>query len=155
MNVFEKDIVNIKPGQHIRFAVANETDYKRKAQVFLIGKSTGNDGIIPVHAHLSNPGDETLLPGMYAKAVIEISSDNPVNTLPVGAIVQSEGRDFIFIEIKQDKDHRTYKMIPVKKGIEEDGYIEVILPDSFNTNTAQVVIKGAYALLSAIKNVEE
>ena len=155
LNVFEKDIVNIKPGQHIRFAVANETDYKRKAQVFLIGKSTGNNGIIPVHAHLSNPGDETLLPGMYAKAVIEISSDNPVNTLPVGAIVQSEGRDFIFIEIKQDKDHRTYKMIPVKKGIEEDGYIEVILPDSFNTNTAQVVIKGAYALLSAIKNVEE
>ncbi len=155
LNVFEKDIVHIRTGQQIRFAVANETDYKRKAQVFLIGKSTGNDGIIPVHAHLSNPGDVTLLPGMYAKAVIEISSDNPVNTLPVAAIVQSAGRDFIFIEIKQDKDRRTYKMIPVKKGIEEDGYTEVILPDSFNTNTALVVIKGAYALLSAIKNVEE
>ena len=155
LNVYEKDIVNIKPGQHIRFAVANETDYRRRAQVFLIGKAKDIEGTIPVHAHLSNPGDANLLPGMYAKAIIEISSNNPVNTLPVAAIVQSAGRDFIFIGIKQDKDHRTYKMIPVKKGIEEDGYTEVIFPDSFNTNTAQVVIKGAYALLSAIKNVEE
>ena len=45
-------------------------------------------------------------------------------------------------------------MIPVKKGIEEGGFTEVILPAQFDKNS-QVVLKGAYALLSAMKNVEE
>ena len=155
LNVFEKDILKVQPGQYIRFAVANETDYHRKEKGFLIGKATGNEGIVPVHAHLSNPGDATLLPGMYAKVIIEISSDNPVNTLPVSAIVQSEGKDFIFIDVKQDKDGRPYKMIPLKQGIEEDGYAEVILPDNFSSNTMQVVVKGGYVLLSTINNVRE
>lgn len=46
-------------------------------------------------------------------------------------------------------------MIPVVKGIEQEGYVAVTLPENFNVNTSRVVIKGAYSLLSAIKNVEE
>jgi cobalt-zinc-cadmium efflux system membrane fusion protein len=45
-------------------------------------------------------------------------------------------------------------MIPIKKGMEQEGYSEVILPDNFDKN-ATVVLKGAYTLLSAMKNVEE
>jgi cobalt-zinc-cadmium efflux system membrane fusion protein len=154
IDVFEKDVTAIKPGQNVRFSLANETGYNRKATVYLIGKATGTGGVVPVHCHLVNNKDQNLLPGMYIKAVIEIGS-NPVNALPVKAIVQSEGKDYIFIETGQQKDGRKFKMIPVKKGIEEDGYVEVILPDNFDINATQVVTKEAYSILSAIKNVEE
>ena len=91
---------------------------------------------------------------MYAKALIE-TTNNSVTALPVAAIIQSEGNDFIFIQTRQDKDGYTFKMIPVKKGIEENGYAEVGFPDGFDSNAFQIVVKGAYALLSAMKNVEE
>jgi membrane fusion protein, heavy metal efflux system len=86
--------------------------------------------------------------------VIETGA-NPVNALPVKAIVQSEGKDYIFIETGQVKEGKKYKMVPVKKGIEEDGYVEVILPTDFNVENTPVIIKEAYAILSAMKNVEE
>lgn len=155
LNVFEKDINVLRPGQTVRFSLANETGYNRQASVYLIGKATtGSNGVVPVHCHLKKQGDDNLLPGMYTKAVIETGS-NPVNALPVKAIVQSEGKDYIFVEAGQQKDGRKFKMVPVKRGIEEDGYVEVILPDNFNIETAQVVTKEAYAILAAIKNVEE
>ncbi len=154
LNVFEKDVIKIKVGQSIRFSLANETDYNRIAKVLLLGKVKGSDGTIPVHCHLEKANDPVLLPGMYAKALIE-TTNNSVAALPVAAIIQSEGNDFIFVQTKQDKDGYTFKMIPVKKGIEENGYAEIIFPDGFDSKGSQIVIKGAYTLLSVMKNVEE
>jgi cobalt-zinc-cadmium efflux system membrane fusion protein len=154
LNVFEKDINAIRPGQNVRFSLASETGYNRQASIYLIGKATGSGGVVPVHCHLTNNRDANLLPGMYTKAVIETGS-NPVNALPVKAIVQSEGKDYIFVETGQQKDGRKFKMIPVKRGIEEDGYVEVMLPESFDAAIARVVTKEAYAILAAMKNVEE
>ncbi len=46
-------------------------------------------------------------------------------------------------------------MIPVVKGIQQEGLVAVTLPDNFNLSNSKIVIKGAYTLLSAMKNVEE
>ncbi len=46
-------------------------------------------------------------------------------------------------------------MIQVVKGIEQEGFVAVTLPDNFNISTSKIAIKGAYSLLSAMKNVEE
>jgi len=154
LNVFEKDAAKIKVGQTIKFALANETEYNRNAKVFLIGKSTGTDGTVPVHCHLQNANDAALFPGMYAKALIATTNQS-VPALPSEAIVQSDGLDYIFIQtVASATKGLTFKMIPVKKGIEQEGHSEVILPENFDKN-ATVVLKGAYTLLSAMKNVEE
>jgi membrane fusion protein, heavy metal efflux system len=154
LNVFEKDVRKLNPGQPIRFALANETDYNREAKVFLIGKATEKDGTIPVHCHLDYSNDPTLLPGMYVKALIETTSDN-VPALPVEAIIQSEGKDYIFIQTDTAQDKFTFKIMPVVKGIEQEGFAAVTLMENINMNTIKVVTKGAYSLLSAMKNVEE
>ncbi len=154
LNVYEKDASKIKVGQPIRFALATATDYDRIAKVFLIGKSTGNEGTVPIHSHIENAGDPALIPGMYAKAFISVTDEAPVTAVPSDAIVNTDGNDFLFIQTKNDADGYTFKMVPVKKGIEEGGYTEVTLPAQFDRN-AQLVLKGAYALLSAMKNVEE
>ena len=154
LNVFEKDVRKINPGQPIRFALANETDYHREAKVFLIGKATEADGTIPVHCHLTVSNDPAMLPGMYVKAMIETRTED-VPALPVEAIIQSEGKDYIFIQTDTAQNKTTFKMIPIVKGIEQEGFVGVSLPDGYDISVIKIVIKGAYALLSAMKNVEE
>ena len=153
LQVFEKDVTKIQPGQPIRFALANETDYKRKAKVFLIGKATKDDGTIPVHCHLSVSNDPALLPGMYVKALIE-TKDEKMTSLPVTAIIQSEGKDYVFVIIAITKEQYKFKMIPVVKGVEQEGFAAITLPSGFDLKQT-VVTKGAYSLISAMKNVEE
>lgn len=153
LEVFEKDIRKINPGQPIRFSLASETDYNRTAKVFLIGKST-KEGTIPVHCHLDVSNDAALLPGMYVKALIATTTEN-VPALPVEAIIQSDAKDYIFVQLDSTQSKVHFKMIPVIKGIEQEGFVAVTFPQIFNPANIQIVIKGAYALLSAMKNVEK
>ncbi|MEJ7766347.1 MAG: efflux RND transporter periplasmic adaptor subunit [Chitinophagaceae bacterium] len=154
LDVFEKDLATIKVGQPIKFALANEIDFTRQAKVFLIGKAKGTDGMIPVHCHIASVNDADLLPGLYVKAWIE-TSDNEVASLPSEAIVQSDGKDFIFIREDTSQNRTRFKMMLVGKGLENEGFTAVTLPQDFNLLQKAVVIKGAYTLLSALKNVEE
>ena len=66
------------------------------------------------------------------------------------AIVTWEDRQYIFEEVKP----LTYKMFPVTMGNSENGYTELLNFDPKNSNK-KFVIKGAYSLLMALKNVEE
>jgi membrane fusion protein, heavy metal efflux system len=154
LNVFEKDVRKMSPGRPVRFALANEADYNREATVFLIGKATAEDGTIPVHCHLKYPGDPAMLPGMYVKALIETTSES-APALPTEAIVQSEGKDYLFIQRDTAGGNYSFQLIPVMRGKEQEGFVAVTLPQNFDINHIRVVIKGAYALLSAMKNVEE
>ena len=154
LNVFEKDVRQLKVGQVIYFALANESNYVREAKIFLIGKSTGTDGTIPVHCHLSNAGDPDLLPGMYVKALIETGANNEA-ALPTEAIVQSDGKDYIFVRSDTMQNKFIFKMIPVVKGTEQEGYVGITLLQKIDPAREKIVVKGAYSLLSALKNVEE
>lgn len=154
LNLFEKDVPFVKVGQPIKFALADENDYSRQAKVFLIGKAKASDGMIPVHCHLMIDKDAALIPGLYVKAWIETSNSNTAS-LPSQAIVQSEGKDYIFTRLDTIQNKTKFKMIPVIKGLEKEGFAAVTLPQNFNISSAVVVLKGAYSLLSAIKNVEE
>src|SRR5215217_6840576 len=131
LNVFEKDVRQLKPGQSIRFALANEANYNREAKIFLIGKSTGEDGTIPVHCHLNYSGDPTLFPGMYVKALIETTSDN-VPALPVEAIIQSEGKDYVFIQTDTAQNKVSFKMLPIIKGTEQEGFAAITFAENFD-----------------------
>lgn len=154
LNVFEKDVRNIRVGLSIRFALANETTYNRQATVYLIGKATSEDGTIPVHSHLGSTTDPALLPGMYVKALIETRTDN-VLALPVEAVVESDGSNYVFVQKDTSGGNFTFTMVPVTKGSEEGGYVGITFPEGYNVNGAVVALKGAYALLSAMKNVED
>jgi membrane fusion protein, heavy metal efflux system len=154
LNVFEKDVRKINPGQPIRFALANESDYHREAKVFLIGKAREEDGTIPVHCHLSISNDPAMLPGMYVKAMIATRTDD-VPALPTDALVQSEGKDYVFVQMDTAQGNHTFKMVPVVKGADQEGYVAVTFPQNVSIDTRAIVIKGAYSLISAMKNVEE
>ncbi len=154
LNVFEKNIDQIEVGQEIRFALASETAFNRTAKVFLIGQSTGENRMIPVHAHLPQTGTVNLLPCMYVKALIEKGQESLL-ALPTEAVVQSEGKDYIFIQTGQSDQGYTFKMVPVKIGIQAGGLTAVTLPSGVSADDAKVVTKGAYTVLSALINAGE
>jgi cobalt-zinc-cadmium efflux system membrane fusion protein len=157
--IFEKDVPKLKIGQKVRFTLANETK-GRMATVYLIGREIKPDRTIQVHCHIDQE-DSELLPGMYLYGMVE-TGGALVAALPDEAVIDFQGTKHLFIkaEDKQpaeggEKVKETYfEMVEIQVGDSELGYTEVIVPPHFKKD-AQVVVKGAYAILSKLKNTEE
>jgi len=47
--------------------------------------------------------------------------------------------------IKNNQEMSDFEMIEIQKGITEGLYTEVALPDTFDINTKQIVLKGIYS----------
>jgi cobalt-zinc-cadmium efflux system membrane fusion protein len=150
LTVFEKDVPKLKIGQKVRFTLANE-EKERMATVHLIGREISKERTVQIHCHLDKE-DTQLLPGMYLKAYVE-SGTNKVEALPDAAIVEFEGKKYVFIEQSSSKSGYQYRMMEVKTDVAENGYTQVLFADEITK--PKVVIKGAYDLLSKVKNAEE
>ncbi|MFN8414843.1 MAG: efflux RND transporter periplasmic adaptor subunit [Cytophagaceae bacterium] len=152
LNAFEKDLGKIRVGQTVKFSLTNENKYDRTAKVFLVGQAANENKMIPVHCHFAQ--EAGLLPGMYVKAWIETGTEQ-MSAVPSDAIVQLEGLDYIVAQTNESKDSYTFQLIRVTKGVEQEGYTAIELPETVNAEQIKVVTKNAYTVLSAIKNAEE
>ncbi len=150
LTVFEKDVPKLKLGQKVRFTLANE-QVERMATVFLIGREISKERTVQIHCHLDKE-DTQLIPGMYLKAYVE-SGTNEVEALPDQSIVEFEGKKYVFITQPSKGKMHEFKMVEVKTGVAENGYTQVSAIESLSG--AKVVVKGAYDLLSKVKNTEE
>lgn len=175
--VFEKDVRKLRIGQKVRFTLANETS-ERLATVYLIGREISPERTVQIHCHIDKE-DKELLPGMYLKAAVETGGAE-VNALPDDAIIDFQGKKYIFVkteetananqaeekehkhvegdekaeeEAAEDKSAYHFTMIEIQIGNSELGYTEVTLPENLTSNT-QIVVTGAYAILSKMKNSE-
>ncbi|MCU0336815.1 MAG: efflux RND transporter periplasmic adaptor subunit [Sediminibacterium sp.] len=168
LTVFERDLNKIQIGQKVRFYLVNEGGKERTATVYLINKKIDADRSVRVHAHLDKE-EPNFVPGTYLKASIEVTN-NQTTALPNEALVSSEGKFFIFIKDdghghthkeekettdKHEEEEYAFTPIEVSKGVSQNGFTEVFLPDNFELDHAEVVIKGAYDLLAKMNNSEE
>lgn len=155
LNAYEKDLGRIKVGQTVRFSTASENSFNRTAKVFLIGRATGDDRVVPIHSHLtggSRRGD--LLPGMYAKAWIETGNEQQF-AVPTDAIVQLEGKDYVIVQTGQSDKEHVFQLYQVRKLLEQEGFTGIAAPENFDIKAARIVIKNAYSVLAALKNAQE
>lgn len=154
LTVFEKDIDRVNIGQQISFILPDKPDSKQTAVIYQVGKALNDDKTIRVYATIENQS-RNLLPGMYVNATIDTKNDS-VTALPNEAVLAFEDKNYIFIfsEKKKEGDKfvNLFQVIEVTKGVSENGYTEVIFPKDFNIEIGKIVIKGAYNLLSALKN---
>jgi cobalt-zinc-cadmium efflux system membrane fusion protein len=154
--VFEKDVPRLRIGQKVRFTLANETK-ERMATIYLIGRAIADDRTVQIHCHIDKE-DTDLLPGMYLRALVETGTV-VVPALPNDAIVDYEGRKYIFLEADElhaagtEKGTRHFEMLEIQVSESELGYTQVIVPDSVANR--HVVVKGAYTLISKLKNSDE
>lgn len=165
--VFERDVLRLKIGQKVRFTLANESR-DRMATIYLIGREIGDDRTIQIHCHIDQE-DKELLPGMYLTAVVE-TGGALVPAVPDEAVIDYQGEKHLFLvtenehagdlsvnngeQQNREEENIHYEMVKIQTGNSELGYTEVILPPDFK-RAQPIVVKGAYALLSALKNSEE
>jgi membrane fusion protein, heavy metal efflux system len=154
LTVFEKDIDQVSIGQKISFILPDKPENKLSAVIYQVGKALNEDKTIKVYATIEKE-NRNLLPGMYVNATIDTKNDS-VTVLPNEAVLSFEDKNYIFIfsEKKKEGDKfvTLFKIIEVNKGVSENGFTEVIFPKNFVAEPNKIVIKGAYNLLSALKN---
>jgi cobalt-zinc-cadmium efflux system membrane fusion protein len=147
LQVFERDIHALSVGQKVSFKLANENNL-RTATVHLIGKEISPERTVRVHCHLDKE-DENLLPGMYITASIE-SDAHEVAAVPVNAIVNFEGEDFVFVV----SGNNQYTLTNVKTGKSTPDFIEVQFPEDFAPSSS-IVTNGSFELLGMLKNTQD
>ena len=148
LTVFEKDLNKIKQGQKVEIYFVDEPDKKYEAEVILVTKNIDENRSGIIHCHFEKlPGN--LKPGMYINAIINLSN-SIVKALPEDAVVRYENKEWVFIE----KDKNQFESIAVTTGKRNHGWIEIISTNDSLINKP-VVIKNAFAVLSAMKNVAE
>ncbi len=156
LTLFEKDADRVMPGQDVVFYINNEKE-EHRAKVIRTGKSMGEDNTFVIYAAVESKC-KNVLPGMYVNASV-VESDNLVTAIPSEAVVSFDDKNYIFI-YERDKTESgmpftEYKMVEVKKGVSSSGYTEIKLPEGFDISGERVVLRGAYNLLSAMKNAGE
>ena len=156
LTLFEKDADKVSNGEKIRFFINNEAE-QHEAMINQTGKSINNDKTYKVYANVIGHC-KNMMPGMYVNAVIQAKSSQ-VTAVSSEAIVSFEDKDYIFViernKVEAGKPFTEYRMIQIQKGVSDEGFTEIVLPEKFNFKAAKVVMKGAYNLLSAKKNAGE
>jgi cobalt-zinc-cadmium efflux system membrane fusion protein len=156
LTLFEKDADKVSNTEKIHFFINNESE-QHEAVIYQTGKSINNDKTYKVYANVVGHC-KNMLPGMYVNAVIQ-AKNNKTTSVPSEAIVSFDDKDYIFVfeknKVESGKSFTEYRMIQVQKGVSDDGFTEISLPENFDYKTTKVVIKGAYNLLSAKKNAGE
>ncbi|PTX13169.1 cobalt-zinc-cadmium efflux system membrane fusion protein [Pontibacter mucosus] len=157
LTVFEKDLTSLKKGQAVRYSLPGESAAQREATIFLIGKEISPERTVRVHAHMEEE-DKDLAPGMYVQAQVALD-DKQVLALPEAAVVQENNASFVFLYTGQEQEGdalmKKFRMVPVERGVEQGGFVQVALPAGVDTAAGNFVIKGAYSLLSKMRNAEE
>jgi membrane fusion protein, heavy metal efflux system len=151
LTVFEKDVTSLKVGQRVRYWVNNESK-ERTASVYLVGKQISPDRTVRVHCHLDKE-DTSLLPGMYLNAYVETEKKQSL-VLPSSAVVSSANKNYVFVSRGKEKENYRFDQVEVSIGMVDDDYTEIILPPSFDLQSAFVKV-GAYDLFSALNMGED
>jgi len=150
--VFEKDVHKVEKGQKISFTIQSVPNQLLTGSIYSVGKQfEQNPRAVHVHAEIDQK-ESFLIPGMYINGTIH-TSENKVFALPEDAIVEDEGKTYMFTAEQQQEAGRTewsFTPVEIMIGIEEEGWVEVKLLASLPEG-ASVAWNNAYYLISEMK----
>lgn len=131
----ESDIAAIDKGMEalITFPELPKESFKAKVSR-TAGALDPASKTMKVEMDINNP-QGLIKPGMYAKALMQISSRNGVVSLPVTAQWMYQNQPFVLV-VKDNKVER----IPLRKGLSNKDYFEVLNPEI--TESTLVIIQG-------------
>ncbi|MBL7939356.1 MAG: efflux RND transporter periplasmic adaptor subunit [Flavobacteriales bacterium] len=148
LTVFEKDLPKVKEGQEVHARSTAHPQDEYEAEVILVGRSLDSDRSTVVHCHFTKaPRD--LVPGMAMSATLESHTDS-VWCVPEEAVVRTGEGQAVFTANADG----SYTLVPVTTGAQEYGFIEVVDPPA-ELREHPLAVKGAYGLLSVLKNSGE
>ena len=172
LQVFEKDLPQIKIGQTVHFRLTNNPTTEYEATVFSIGSSFENDSkTIAVHCRV-NGNKKGLIDGMNITGIVSLSNVT-TPAVPNDAIVNADGKYYIFVqtdkkaeehheegeeegsqkegEEKKHKNSKNFEKVEVLKGVSDMGYTAVTFVNEIPAN-AKIVTKGAFFVNAKLSN---
>ncbi|MBN2614384.1 MAG: efflux RND transporter periplasmic adaptor subunit [Bacteroidales bacterium] len=145
LNVFEKDILKVKPGQRIVFTIPDIGTTEYDGMVKLIGKSIDSESrTVKVHGHLESPHTR-FVTGLYVSASI-YTSDVSRMAVPESALIKQEDNYFVLLLKRKNEKEYVLEKEQVIPGIVEKGMVQ-ISGNKVLTEGMQVLSKGAFYLL--------
>jgi cobalt-zinc-cadmium efflux system membrane fusion protein len=151
LTVFEKDISKIAIGNKVKISLPSLPDRIYPGKVILIGRMLDTNRSVMVHSHFLKT-DRNILPNMFLQASIETKLEKTL-AVPDDALVNYNGRRYVFISNPQGKN-AVFSMLPVEVGVRESGWNAIKLSKP-ELGDRVFVLKGAFAILSAMKNTGE
>ena len=175
LQVFEKDLPQVKVGQTIHFTITNNPSTKYDATVFSIGSSFENDSkTIAVHCRV-NGNKKGLIDGMNITGIVSLSNVT-TPAVPNEAVVNADGKYYIFVqtdkkaeehheegeeahehrkgeekEHSEEKTSMNFEKIEVLKGVSDMGYTAINFVNEIPAN-AKIVVKGAFFVNAKLSN---
>jgi cobalt-zinc-cadmium efflux system membrane fusion protein len=145
LHVFESDVEHIKKGQQVHV----NGPLSWIGEVESVGTVMKDDRTVDVVVNII--GDRSgLIGGMFVETIV-MSENAESWVLPSESIVEFEGSHYIFSKLSSNE----FVMEKVQVGLEQDNYIEILQADYTLLRSKEIVAKGAYDLLMALKNKEE
>lgn len=148
LTLFEKDLPLVRVGQEVHARPTARPEEEYEAEVILVGRSLDADRSAIVHCHFTK-APKDLVPGMAMSATLESHTDT-VWCVPEEAVVRSGAGEAVFTANADG----TYTMVTVSTAANEYGYFELVEPPA-ELRERPMVVKGAYSLLSVLKNAGE
>ena len=150
LDVFEKDIANIKKGQKISYTVPALGQSVYYGSVEVIGKEfNANSKTIRVHGHLEGT-KPTFLKDLFINAKIYLNNEES-SALLEEAIIKDGANSFIYVANEKANDKEIeFEKIAVVTGATDNGFTAVKLIDTI-PDGMQIVTKGAYYVYAQSK----
>ena len=149
LDVFEKDIANVKVGQTISYTVPALGNEVFDAEVYIIGKEFNTENkTVSILGHLEKERPK-FIKELFVEAKIWLN-DQTVQALPEKAVIKDGDFSYIYVAKDNADDEIKFEPIKVMPSNSDDGFTAVKLIDKIPEGM-QIVTKGAYYVFAQSK----
>lgn len=149
LDVFEKDIANVKVGQTISYTVPALGNEVFDAEVYIIGKEFNTQNkTVRIHGHLERKRPK-FIKELFVEAKIWLN-DQTVQALPEKAIIKDGDFSYIYVANDNADDEIRFEQIKVIPSNTDNGFTAVKLIDQI-PDGMKIVTDGAYYVFAQSK----
>lgn len=150
LDVFEKDIADIKEGQPISYTVPAMGNKVFRAEVYIIGKEFNTENkTVRIHGHLEKERPK-FIKELFVEAKIWLN-DQTVQALPEKAVIKDGDFSYIYItDNLPDNNELKFEAIKVVAGKTDNGFTAIKTIDEIPPSM-QIVTDGAYYVFAQSK----
>ena len=148
LDIFERDILQIKKGQDIRFRIPDASTETFAGSVHIINKIIDPvKRTVNVHGDLKGESNQqNFVPGMYVEAEI-IASSSPAAGLPEAAVIATGDKSFVLVKIGKQGNSIEFEQREVEVGQRFGGMVEILNANEFTAQDS-VLVNGAFNLVA-------
>jgi len=150
LDIFEKDIANIKEEQQISYTVPALGNQMYEGEVHIIGKEFNTENkTVRIHGHLEKERPK-FIKDLFVEAKIWLN-DQTVQALPEKAIIKDGTSSYIYVTNEQeDGEEAKFEQIMVIPGTTDKGFTAVKLINEIPKGM-KIVTDGAYYVYAQSK----